>query len=223
MHRRRPTRRRLTGQSRRATLARWLATSAPSQVRAAGQHARQHALRCGCACIALAFALGSPLNDTACCPALLLLAGPPTHLQPTLPPPGTTPHGKPDSSRVQADQGTRFAGDRGIGSSIGTGSAAPWSGDDSIKRTAALFAGGPGAADGKLQGAVSQVRARARAHAGAVLACVHACACICSAGRSWPGLSLLLVPVMLGCRRPLMQAAAAAAAARRRWAAGCAA
>lgn len=52
---------------------------------------------------------------------------------------GAEPHGKPDSSRVDASQTTRFSGDKGIGTSFGTGSAAPWTGDDSIKAVAALF------------------------------------------------------------------------------------
>eukprot|EP00775_Hariotina_reticulata_P002826 gene2826-3119_t len=52
---------------------------------------------------------------------------------------GAEPHGKPGSSRVDAGQTTRFSGDKGISTSFGTGSAAPWTGDDSIKAVAALF------------------------------------------------------------------------------------
>ncbi|KAF8056443.1 Napepld [Scenedesmus sp. PABB004] len=54
---------------------------------------------------------------------------------------GGEPHDKPDTYRVDADQArsTRFSGDKGMASGFGTGSAAPWDGDDTIKTATAPF------------------------------------------------------------------------------------
>ncbi|WIA15332.1 hypothetical protein OEZ85_001998 [Tetradesmus obliquus] len=51
---------------------------------------------------------------------------------------GAVPHDKPDTSRVTPDQPNRFAGDKGINTGFGTGSAAPWGGD-AVKRATQHF------------------------------------------------------------------------------------
>eukprot|EP00879_Flechtneria_rotunda_P000049 GHRR01000079.1.p1 GENE.GHRR01000079.1~~GHRR01000079.1.p1 ORF type:complete len:1291 (+),score=611.78 GHRR01000079.1:263-4135(+) len=58
---------------------------------------------------------------------------------------GTTPHGKPESYGVGADQQTRFSGDKGMATGFGTGSAAPYSGSDEVKKTMNLFNNSSGA------------------------------------------------------------------------------
>lgn len=75
-----------------------------------------------------------PPNPCGCpavaCPCVLPL--------PALPHAGAVPHDKPDTSRVTPDQPNRFAGDKGINTGFGTGSAAPWGGD-AVKRATQHF------------------------------------------------------------------------------------
>ncbi|KAF6251276.1 hypothetical protein COO60DRAFT_655584 [Scenedesmus sp. NREL 46B-D3] len=51
---------------------------------------------------------------------------------------GAVPHDKPDSSKVTPDQPNRFAGDKGISTGFGTGSAAGWN-TDSVKTATQHF------------------------------------------------------------------------------------